>query len=214
MDEQVDQYAKIIWDYMLMHQELRSADAIFAMGTSDVRVAERAAELYHQGYAQLIITSGFPGVRNPFPKPEAEVFADVLIDRGVPKNKILIEPKASNTGENILFTKKLLQQHNISLRSVIVVQKPYMERRTWATMQKQWPEIECRVTSPQVTYENWQPRNKIKPFLDTMVGDLQRLREYPKYGFQTEQNIPDGVWQAGEELVRMGFGGRPPKPPQ
>ncbi len=38
-----------------------------------------------------------------------------------------------------------------------------------------------------------------------MVGDLQRIRLYPAMGFQIEQDIPEDVWNAFEELVRSGF---------
>jgi len=41
--------------------------------------------------------------------------------------------------------------------------------------------------------------------ISIMVGDLQRIREYPARGFQIPQNIPDDVWDAYNELVRAGY---------
>jgi hypothetical protein len=41
--------------------------------------------------------------------------------------------------------------------------------------------------------------------ISIMVGDLQRIREYPARGFQIAQEIPAEVWQAYEELVRAGY---------
>ncbi len=38
-----------------------------------------------------------------------------------------------------------------------------------------------------------------------MVGDLQRIREYPKLGFQIEQEIPSDVWEAWGGLVELGY---------
>ena len=38
-----------------------------------------------------------------------------------------------------------------------------------------------------------------------MVGDLQRIRDYPARGFQIAQEIPADVWEAFEELVRLGY---------
>lgn len=38
-----------------------------------------------------------------------------------------------------------------------------------------------------------------------MVGDLQRIREYPKKGFQIEQTIPNTVWNAYEMLVAADY---------
>lgn len=202
----VDRDAKIIWEYMLMHHELKSADAIFTLGSNDLRVAERAAELYQLGLAPHVIFSGGNGKGSQFIRAEAEEFADVALKHGVPPDKILKETRASNTGENILFTKALLAQRGILVRSLIAVQKPYMERRTFATVKKQWPEVDCVVTSPQISYDDFETDLAMKNrFIDVMVGDLQRIKEYPALGYQIEQEIPADVWSAYERLVAMGY---------
>jgi hypothetical protein len=91
---------------------------------------------------------------------------------------------------------------------VIAVQKPYMERRTWATIRAQWPEVEVRVTSPQMTFAEYTA-GEIGPDRVTtiMVGDLQRIWEYPKRGFMIAQEVPTVVREAWEVLVRAGFDG-------
>lgn len=38
-----------------------------------------------------------------------------------------------------------------------------------------------------------------------MVGDLQRIKEYPAKGFQIPQEIPDNVWSAYEKLGCVGY---------
>ncbi|NDZ56301.1 hypothetical protein G3I47_03260 [Streptomyces anulatus] len=50
--------------------------------------------------------------------------------------------------------------------------------------------------------------------LDMLVGDLQRVIEYPKLGFAVEQEIPEDVHAAYERLIRAGFTSRllPPPP--
>lgn len=205
---EVDKNAKIIWDYMLMHHDLKKVDVIFALGSNDTRVAERAAELYALGYAPYVICAGGFGKRTMFDKPEAEIFADILIKNGVPKDKIIIENKSTNTGENILFTQNLLKEKGFDFKSFILVQKPYMERRTYTTCKKQWPEIDIVVTSPEVSFEEYhkeKDQDFKNRFIDVMVGDLQRIKEYPKLGFQIEQDIPDEVWDAYEKLVELGF---------
>ncbi|MFA6254026.1 MAG: YdcF family protein [Candidatus Paceibacterota bacterium] len=204
---EVDRLAKIIWDYMLMHQELKPMDAVFGLGSNDTRVAERAADLFLQGYGQYLIFSGGWGKKTKFQEPEAVVFGDIALKKGVPADKIILEPKASNTGDNIVFVKKLLAEKGLNLKSFILVQKPYMERRTFATFKKQWPEAECLVTSPQVSYGEYfngdeEYRDK---FVNVMVGDLQRIKEYPKLGFQIEQEIPDEIWQAYKGLIALGY---------
>lgn len=203
----VDHHAKIIWDYMLIHHELKPADAIVVLGTSDVRVAERGAELYHAGYAPIVITTGYRPVTSTYVNTEAEIFADVLIAKGVPSEKILIEPKATNTEENIRFVRAIIEEKRLVVRTLIAVQKPYVERRTWATLQKVWPEVDWRVTSPQLSYEVYvETGDKPKRwFIESLVGDLERIKEYPMRGFAIEQDIPEVVWQAWEELVKLGY---------
>jgi uncharacterized SAM-binding protein YcdF (DUF218 family) len=205
-DNFIDEQAKIVWDYMLMHHEIKPMDAIFALGSNDIRVAERAAELYLQGYGQYVICAGGNGKASDFTKPEAEVFRDVIIAKGVPADKIIIEPNSTNTGDNVLFVKKLLAEKGYNFKSFILVQKPYMERRTFATFKKQWSEPECVVTSPNISYEEYSKDEEFKKrFINVMVGDLIRIKEYPKLGFQIEQNVPENVWGACKKLIDLGF---------
>ncbi len=208
VSSEVIRLAQQLWDYHLMHHELTKADCILALGSHDLRVAERAADLYIQGLAPLVIMSGGLGnfTQGMWTEKEADKFAAIAIKMGVPANAILIENKSSNTGENISFTKRLLDEKGIAPKRFIVVQKPYMERRSFATFKKHWPEKELIVTSPQISFENY-PNNEIPlvRVINIMVGDLQRIKLYPAMGFQVYQEIPDSVWQAFNQLVDLGF---------
>ena len=121
------------------------ADIIFVMGSNDIRVAEYAADLYLERYAPKILFSGGIAHQNDllktnWAKSEAETFAQVAIDKGVPINQIIIEMNSTNSGENIVFSTKILAEKGIKYRSILAVQKPYMERRALATMQIYWPD--------------------------------------------------------------------------
>ena len=206
----IDEHAKIIWDYHHVHQALEKCNVILALGSSDLRVAAYAAELFMQGYGDYLVISGGYGkfTKDLFHKTEAEIFADIAIQKGVPKEKILLETQAANTGQNIVFAHKLLAAKNMKTNSLLVVTKPYMERRTYATFQKQWPTQGTKmiVSSPPIAYEDYFTEELPKDFvLNVMVGDLQRIKEYPKLGYQIEQPIPDDVWRAYELLVAAGY---------
>ena len=126
---------------------------------------------------------------------------------------MLVENRSTNTGENVLFTRRLLAERGLDLRRFILVQKPYMERRTFATFKKVWPEPAILVTSPQVTMDEYlraYSNDLLSPadVVSIMVGDLQRIRLYAERGFQVRQEIPDEVWLAYEELVARGFDSR------
>jgi uncharacterized SAM-binding protein YcdF (DUF218 family) len=200
--------AKQLWNYHHTNDTLQKSDCIFALGSHDLRVAERAAELYLQGWAPLVIMSGGLGnfTKEMWTEKEADKFAAVAIRMGVPKDAILIENKSTNTGENILFTQKLLEEKGLDPQSFIVVQKPYMERRSYATFKKHWSEKTLLVTSPQISFEEY-PTDEItmEKVINIMVGDLQRIKAYPEKGFQIYQEIPTEIWDAYERLVALGF---------
>ena len=206
--QDVDTLAQTIWDYSHMNQELKKADCILALCSLDTRVAERAARLFLDGYAPYLLFSGGVGklTEDIFTKPEAEVFADVATQLGVPKESILIESRSTNTGENVQFSKALLAERGLNFSSFILVQKPYMERRTYATFMKVWPGMDFTVTSPQISYASYPTKDISKEkVINIMVGDMQRIREYPAKGFQIPQEIPVEVWGAYEKLVAAGF---------
>jgi len=204
---EVDLLAKKVWDYLKLDNKLEKADAILVLGSHDIRVAERGAQLFLEDWAPLIIFSGGRGrLTAEWMKTEADSFAEIAIKIGVPKNKIIIENKSTNTGENIQFTKELLAKMKLNPKKFILVQKPYMERRAYATFKKVWPEKEAIVTSPQISYEKYPTEELPKEeIINIMVGDLQRIKIYPAKGFQIPQDIPDDVWDAYEKLVKLGF---------
>src|SRR4030095_11025430 len=85
--------AEKLWNYHLLHHEMRKSDCILALGSHDLRVANRAAELYLQGYAPLVIMSGGLGnvTKGIWTETEADKFATIAIKMGVPQGDILVE---------------------------------------------------------------------------------------------------------------------------
>jgi uncharacterized SAM-binding protein YcdF (DUF218 family) len=212
MNNQIHTLAEKIWHYHRMNHQLKRADAILVLGSHDKRVAERGAELFQEGWAPLLIFSGGLGAitRGMWSEPEADQFAAIAIAMGVPQEKILIENRSTNTGENILFTRELLAETGLDPQLFILVQKPYMERRSFATFRKLWPEKEVIVTSPQVSFEDYLETFSSRELskddvISIMVGDLQRIKVYGQKNYQIYQEIPQDVWSAYEELVKAGY---------
>src|SRR4051812_14110131 len=106
---EVKALAEILWDYHHMHHRLEKCDCILALGSHDLRVANRAADLWIEGWAPYIIFSGGLGnlTADMWKEAEADQFAAIAVSMGVPKEKIYIENRSTNTGENILYTKEL-----------------------------------------------------------------------------------------------------------
>jgi uncharacterized SAM-binding protein YcdF (DUF218 family) len=200
--------ARKLWDYHHMHHTPAKTDCILALGSYDLRVADRAADLYLEGWAPILVFSGGLGVltKKVWSVPEADQFARIALDKGVPAEAIFLENKSTNTGENILFTRQLLEDKGLHPHSFLLVQKPYMERRSYATFKKNWSDKELIVTSPQITFEDYPTEDlPMEKVINSMVGDLQRIRVYPSKGFQIPMEIPEEVWEAYEKLVAWGF---------
>ena len=212
MDDRIRRLVETIWHYHHLNHQLSHADAILVLCSHDTIVANRGAELFLQGWAPLLIFSGGLGsiTSRLWDEPEADQFARIAVGLGVPAEQILIENRSTNTGENVLLTRQLLAERQLDLQKFIVVQKPYMERRSYATFRRVWPGKEVLVTSPQLSLDEYLKRyshGTLTPVdvVSIMVGDLQRIRVYAEKGFQIEQEIPDEVWQAYEELVKSGY---------
>lgn len=212
MNARLRPFVEKIWNYHRLGHELRRRDAILVLCSHDAIVAERGAQLWLDRWAPLLIFSGGLGAvtRRFWQEPEADQFAKIAMELGVQREAILIENRSTNTGENVSFTRAMLAERGLDPATFIVVQKPYMERRSYATFRKVWPEKEIVVTSPQLSLDEYLGRYSDGPLSEDdmiaiMVGDLQRIRIYPEKGFQIEQEIPADVWEAFEILVEAGY---------
>jgi len=200
--------AQTLWDYHHVNHEIKPADVIMAQGSNDLRVPERAAQLYLDGYAPKIIMSGGLGnfTEGFFDKPEADKFKDIALEMSVPEEAIIIENKSTNTGENVEFVQATLNEINFNPQFFILVQKPFMERRTFATFKKRWPEKDITVTSPQIPFSDYPNEViELEYLIHVLVGDFDRIVKYPALGFQIEQEVTPEAVSAFEQLVLLGF---------
>lgn len=200
--------ARIIYDYLSGHIQPESkADFLLVLGSHDLMVPVLASELFAEKMAPIVICSGGFGkiTREIWQEEEGKVFAKKCIELGVPKEKIMIESHATNTGENITLTKELLEKKGIKVDSGIIVCKPYMAKRALATARKQWPEVEWRVAVKKIPLDEYVPKDDLEREINVMVGDMQRMKTYAEAGFQVPVDIPDDVWDAYKRLVKAGF---------
>jgi uncharacterized SAM-binding protein YcdF (DUF218 family) len=203
--------ARIVWDYLQLKQDPVPADVIVVFGTNDLRVARFAARLYQDGFGHSLVCTGGMAhqgdlLATNWPKTEAEMYADEAVALGVPRDRILIEPRATNTAENIRFTRELLCRNGGRPRSLLLATKPFMQRRVLATMAVEWPEVPATVASQRMTLDEYftedLPPEKVIPI---MLGDLQRVWIYGRRGWSAAQIVPTEVMEAYRELKALGF---------
>lgn len=208
LDPDVMKNIKVLWDYHHMNQKLSKSDLIMVLGNHDFNTIKQGIALFKEGYAPFMVIAGGQGVgtKGVFSESEADTFAKIAIENGIPFDKIILENKSTNTGENYSFTRKRLDENNLKYDKVIVVTKPYMERRVYATAKVHWPDVEIIVSSIPLSLEDYlKTLSDPEQDINFMVGDLQRIDVYPKKGFQIHQDIPEAVWGAFYSLVSKGY---------
>ncbi|MDZ4801899.1 MAG: YdcF family protein [Bryobacteraceae bacterium] len=203
--------ARVIWQFHAPGWEVAPGDVVIALGTNDLRVAEFAADLFLRGFGRLLLCTG--GIAHQddllatrWDRTEAEMYADVAVGRGVPRDRVVLETRAKNTSENVRFSRALLGELGLEPQSVVVAVKPFMQRRAWASWQVGWPEMPASFASPVMGLDEYftadLPADKI---LHILMGDLQRLWVYGQRGWSAPQEIPDEVRQAYRYLKAEGW---------
>ncbi|MEV2262307.1 YdcF family protein [Streptomyces anulatus] len=211
ISEQVWGDTRVLWDYHQMGHALRPCSVGIGLGSHDLGVADAAVAAYHKGVVPLLLFTGAssPTTRERMPRGEAVHYRERALELGVPSSAVLVEPKARNTGENIRFSKAVLEEARVEVSSVLLISKPYEERRAYATARKLWPEVEIvSASSPMSLSQYVDSIGDDRLVIDMLVGALQRLLIYPAQGFMIHEPVPDDVLEAYERLCLAGFTSR------
>lgn len=179
-----------ITEFIFVEDEPQRSDIIFVPGGSYPDAAERAAQLYHAGFAPYIMPSGKYGIlRGRFVPPEDKVLAekqaknyetecdylsDVLRRRGVPDQAILREDQATYTYENAIFSRKRTKELGLQIKRAILCCQAFHARRSLMYYQEQFPEAEflvCPVVTKDISRENWY---QTRQGIDRVLCELER----------------------------------------
>lgn len=169
-----------ISDLVFVKTEIQTADIILVPGGSHPELMEKAAELYKQGQAPLILPSGHFNPKIPEYSSEWEFLKSIGVKLGVPEDKILKEDKASHTFENAEFSWKVIKENKLSVKKVILVCKAYHSRRALLTYQSIFPKdieffVEAIPGKKDVRKDNWfMDEEKIK----TVMGEVIKIGKY------------------------------------
>ncbi len=198
--------AELLWNYHDMGHELRPCDVGVGLGSHDLGVADHVVELYGGGWFPLVVFTGAnaPTTVERFPRGEAVHYREHAIGRGVPDAAIVVEPKATNTAENIEFTRRALADREIE--SLLLVSKPYQQRRAFATAKKIWPEVDIVCSSQRTPLDDYvRAIGDADRVIDMLVGDTQRITLYAERGFAIPQDVPAEVEAAHQRLLAAGY---------
>lgn len=175
-------------DFIFVEDAPEPADLIFIPGGSYGEIAENAAELYHEGYAPLILVSGkysitaghFTGVNSPAAyrgnsyRTECEFLTDVLLKNQVPPTAILQEEKATFTYENAIYARAMTDRLGLSVRTAILSCQAYHAKRCLLYFSLLYPDtrfLVCPAVTRDISRENWQ---KDPEKTDLVLGEVER----------------------------------------
>lgn len=166
--------ARTLWDFHQMGHEVKPCSAAIALGSLDLGVATATAELYHAGLFPVVVFTGgtSEATQARFPRGEAVHYRAHAMSSGVPDEAILIEPKATNTGQNIGFSRELLENAGVAVTTLLLTSVPYMQRRAYATCRRQWPEVEPVCASQSLPYDEYvATHDDERQLIDMLMGD-------------------------------------------
>jgi uncharacterized SAM-binding protein YcdF (DUF218 family) len=128
----------------LVNTPLRRADLLFVFGTREdasLRAAT-ACRLWREGMFGWSIVSG--GVTPGSNLSECTIIKAEMVAGGIPADRILEEHRATNTGENVIFSLPIIEASLglRTIRSVICLGNTWTGRRYPMTLQRHWPAVE------------------------------------------------------------------------
>lgn len=196
------EFYQAITDFIFVENEPEPADVIFLPGGPHGEIAVTAARLYHRGFSSILIPSGRYSIlkgaftdaatpekyRGQVFDTEADFFARILMDEGVPESAIYPERKATFTYENAIHTRHLTDSLGLTVRTAILTCQAYHARRALLYYQALYPEtriLVCPTETKGIRKTDWFQNPDT---IDLVLGEVERcgsqfhdiLKKYPE----------------------------------
>lgn len=134
-DEETLEFVKSLWDYLATEDEIKSAELAFVFGGPNPQRAQIAIDLYKSGKVKKILFTGkHASYIQAADLTEAEMYAKMAIDQGVPESNIITENEAKNTPENAANSAKLLKDIKYLPKTTVAITLPYHMMRSYFTL--------------------------------------------------------------------------------
>lgn len=181
-------YFKEISDFIFLEDVPQKADIIFVPGNGHAAPSERAAQLYRDGLAPLVLPSGryaigsngFVGQVSGGRRYEGSFLTEwafmrhVLMKNGVPESAILREDEATYTYQNAINSRARTDAEGLTISRAIICCMPVHARRAKMYYQTLYPDAEllvCPAAGAAVTRGSW---TQSEAGIDAVLGELER----------------------------------------
>ncbi len=172
----------------LISTPLKPADLLFVFGTRGgvTERVEAAVRLWREGFCRWLIVSG--GLTPGSDRTECEVIKGELTSKGVPAIIILEEHRATNTGENVVFSLPIIDAKLglRNIRSVICLGNFWTARRYPMTLHRHWPAAEkmlAVVNHYATPKELWHTDPELSA---RVISEWNKIGPYKAKGFIAE----------------------------
>lgn len=221
--------------------KINQVDLLILLGNSITFIAEQAAKAYKSGIAKEIMIVGGIGHSTKYlrdnikkhylykfietvDRPEADILKDILVSyQGISEKDIIIENQSTNCGSNAKEALKVIKDKHKKPKSVILMQDPTMQIRTYYSFLKEWsqedvifinysafiPFIKESAGVLSFTSDEIDGLWDIDRFLSLVMGEVPRLRDDkdgygPKgKGYILHVDIPKEVLSAYDYLLKF-----------
>lgn len=184
MDSKNISTIQAISDFLFLPANPKKADLMFVFGHSYLSVIDEVKKLYDKKHSNRILITGHS--KGKLKDNEAERFLKRGLGLGIPKKVFLLEKKATNTKENILFSKSIIEKkigfNNI--KTILFVCKAFHARRVLMTAKKFFP-INIKfcfypvIDKRNIRKNNWWKNNIAKI---RVLEEVERIAKYTLKG--------------------------------
>jgi hypothetical protein len=191
-NEQIREITRLTFLNMEEYDYSRPFDLLFVFGGSHPEIWGTTKEAYDRGLAKrILVTGGYKETATRHESwtygitPESHVIRRKLVDLGVPEENIIVEDRSTNSLENVLFAKELVDF--TAIRRLLFVSKAFASGRQWRTLKRHLPKemdyapylAHTTINKIPVTRIDWP---QISEHRQVVYGEYLRIVAYGQKG--------------------------------
>lgn len=168
---------KAISNFIFLKDKAVKSDIIIVPGSSQINIIKKAINLYKLGFSKKIIFTG--SFNEKIQKYESEFGKEYALSMGVNKKDIYVENKSTNTKENAVYARKIVNKYGLCSKKIILPCKTYHSMRLKMTFLSEFPESKI-IIIPVIDQRNisknnwWKDENKLK----IVMEEVEKIGQY------------------------------------
>lgn len=179
-----------ISNFLFLPANPEKAELIFVFGHSYLSTMNEVKVLYDKKYSNRILITGHS--KGKLKDIEADRFFERGVELGIPKKTFLLEREATNSKENILFSKPIIEKEIgfKKIKTILFVCKSFHTRRVLMTAKKFLPPnikfcFYPVIDERNIKKDNWWKNDVAKT---RVLEEVRRIGEYTLSGDLSIEN--------------------------